>query len=197
MELDAYISSCIYWAHEHLDSAGATLVAQSTDLLNDGIIAIDQSYTSATLQLDQLKQLAGDISSCTSGREDKLNALPIDYKEKLNTCIVDQNVYVASLVDKGKYVIDISINDVKTLEFQVKLCGDSIICLEPIFTKIALMDVELPQKITLEENNVKAEIEQVAVMVSNCHTLNVSNFVGSANVILGEITDCVNDLLSK
>jgi hypothetical protein len=110
-------------AHDNLDSLSTNLLSYSDSTVEDGGIAIDQVHETVNSQLTQIKELAAsankDITKCLSGREQLINKLPAERKERLRVCVVKQNEEAANIVDGSKYVVDVTINKVDSLRFQV------------------------------------------------------------------------------
>jgi hypothetical protein len=200
-ELRALIQGVILEAHDNLDSLSTNLLSYSDSTVEDGGIAIDQVHETVNSQLTQIKELAAsankDITKCLSGREQLINKLPAERKERLRVCVVKQNEEVANIVDGSKYVVDVTINKVDSLRFQVGSCDGSILCVSPIVTEVEKAKIELPQQIEAEVLEVEGFVGDLKVIVEECSDNNVADFTGYVTDLLVRISDCANEIMSR
>jgi hypothetical protein len=200
-DLRALVQGVILVAHDNLDSFSTSLLSYSNSVVEDGGIAIDQVHETVNSQLTQIKELAAsankDISRCTSGREQMINKLPTELKERLRVCVVKQNEEAANIVDGSKYVVDVVINKVDSLRFQVGSCDGSILCVSPIVTEVEKAKIELPQQIDVEVLEAEGFVGDLKVIVEECSDNNVADFTGYVTDLVVQISDCANKIISR
>jgi hypothetical protein len=198
-DLRALVQGVILVAHDNLDSFSTNLLSYSNSIVEDGGIAIDQVHETVSSQLTQIKELAAsankDISRCTSGREQMINKLPTELKERLRVCVVKQNEEAANIVDGSKYVVDVVINKVDSLRFQVGSCDGSILCVSPIVTEVEKAKIELPQQIDVEVLEAEGFVGDLKVIVEECSDNNVADFTGYVTDLVVQISDCANKII--
>jgi hypothetical protein len=111
--------------------------------------------------------------------------------------VVKQNEEVANIVDSSKYVVDVTINKVDSLRFQVGSCDGSILCVSPIVTDVEKAKIELPQQIEAEVREVEGFVGDLKVIVEECSDNNVADFTGYVTELLVRISDCANEIMSR
>lgn len=114
----------------------------------------------------------------------------------MRSCISGIRVQSSEIVTNSKYIVDVLYNKVDALEFQLKQCSSEV-CLEPIIQIISLDSVELPQKIDVEVNTATGLFDPLKTQTHECRNSEEAQYVASADIILNEITECINNLFSK
>lgn len=105
-------------------------------------------------------------------------------------------IQATEVISNSKYIVDVLYNKVDALEFQINQCSSEL-CLGPIIETIAINSVEIPQKIEVEVNSATNLLDPLKAATHNCRDNDEAQYVTGANIILEEITNCINNLLSK
>ncbi|KAJ3665282.1 hypothetical protein Zmor_000784 [Zophobas morio] len=198
-QLSSIVQGAILVAHNDLSNLEYDFLNYGNNVMLEAGISIDQEKQSIDTQLTTITDMANsvnaDISPCTDIRQELLERLPAEYTNQLKTCIFDKNKQEAGLVSDAKYVVDVVINKVHNLEFQVRQCKESILCLQPILTEIELDKIRLPQTINTEVLSVDTFLTSLKLSVVQCSDSSVSQYIADATTILQQIIDCVNRII--
>jgi hypothetical protein len=144
-ELRNIVQGDILVAHDDLQSLETAFKTYSDNILKNGAIEIQQESEAVDGQLTTIKDLAHtagkDVSSCTDIREEVLERLPESYIVAMGNCIGTINNEAQRILDSSTYIVDISINKVNELEFQLRQCRGDILCISPLVTEISLSKI--------------------------------------------------------
>ncbi|EFA12920.1 hypothetical protein TcasGA2_TC006990 [Tribolium castaneum] len=166
-----------------------------------GKIEIETIYGTVIKEIDQLEDLGHnanvDVSSCTKGQKDVINKFRELFENRVQVCINGKIQEAASLLKGSKYNVDVTMNSVHRLDHDVNVCGDSILCISPILTKINLATISLPQQIKTEVNNARDLLQDLKVMVAECRDNNVADFTSFVTSLVAIIANCVNKIIPK
>lgn len=199
-ELRSLLQGEILTAHNNLQSLLYSFSDFSLDIDAFAIIEIQTYQNRVSSELSQMKQLAEaanvDVSPCTQGKEQALNDLLNQKLSIMRSCISAIRIQGAEIVVNSKYIVDVLYNKVDALEFQLDQCSSEA-CLQPIIQTITIDSVELPQKIEVEVNTATGLFDPLKTQTHECRTSEEAQYVTNADIMLEEIKECINDLLSK
>lgn len=197
--LKAIVQGQIGMATNNIDSYHITYQIQSANEFQSGQVALDSQLQTIKDQIQTLENLGAsagvDATNCTKRENIIEDVLYFDYGVRLQSCIESLSGQAAQLVEDAIYSVDIIINKVNSLEFQVRQCNGGSSCLSDILTLVQNYNIILPQNIQLEANNAKNYLDTLFVSVGKCSDTNIDDFVIEANSIIAEMTTCVNDML--
>jgi hypothetical protein len=198
-ELQSIVLGDIIVAHYDLQSYRTAFTTYSDNTLKNGAIEIQQESEEVDAQLTTIKDLvhsAGkDVSSCIDIREEVLERLPNSYIEAMRSCIGTIDNEVHRIVDNSKYIVDISINKVNELEFQLRQCRGDILCISPLVTEISLSKIRLPQNIKTEVQTAESSLTTLRLSTRGCYDDKIAEYTSEANSILSDITACVDRII--
>lgn len=187
-------------AHSALQTLSSNFYYFSTDVDAIAIINIQVYRNKATDELNQLKQLAeaanADVSVCTDGTEQSLHDLLDQKLALMRSCMAAIRIQATEVITNSKYIVDVLYNKVNALEFQINQCSSDV-CLEPIIQTITLDSVDIPQKIDVEVNSATTLLEPLKSDTHECRNNDEAQYVASADIILNEIKNCINNILTK
>lgn len=171
----------------------------SGDMDGFGSISIQNYGSKALAEITQLKELAAtadvDLTSCLSERHQLLNQISSEKRSAMRTCMADVKNQVTGLVSDSKYVVDVIFNKVEALQFQINQCSSDV-CLEQIIQVITLDSVKMVEQIEVEVDSATELVGLLRVETYNCRETHVSEFIASSDVVLQEIRNCANEMLS-
>jgi hypothetical protein len=198
-ELQSIVQGDIMVAHDDLQSLQTAFLTYSDNILKNGAIEIQQESEAVDGQLTTIKDLAHtagkDVSSCTDIREEVLERLPESYIVAMGNCIGTINNEAQRILDSSTYIVDISINKVNELEFQLRQCRGDILCISPLVTEISLSKIRLPQNIKTEVQAAESTLTSLRLSTQGCSDDRVAEYTSEANSILGDITACVDRII--
>jgi hypothetical protein len=198
-ELKNIVRGDILVAHADLQSLQTAFMTYSDNILKNGAIEIQQESEAIDGQLTTIKDLAHsagkDVSSCTDIREEVLGRLPERYVEAMGDCIGSINNEAQRILESSKYIVDISINKVHELDFQLRQCRGDILCISPLVTEISLSKIRLPQNIKTEVQAAESILTTLKLSTQGCSDDRVAEYTSEANSILGDITACVDRII--
>lgn len=199
-ELRSLLQGQILTAHNNLQMLLYSFSDFSLNIDAFAIIEIQTYQNKVSSELSQLKQLAEtanvDVSSCTLGKEQSLNDLLNQKLGIMRSCISAISIQASQIIVNSKYIVDVLYNKVDALEFQLNQCSSEV-CLQPIIQTIIIDNVELPQKIEVEVNTATSLFDPLKTQTHECRSSEEAQYVASADIMLEEIKECINDLLSK
>ncbi|XP_063909382.1 uncharacterized protein LOC135127018 [Zophobas morio] len=197
--LASIVQGRILVAHDDLNNALTTFKTNSINVASQGTISIQQLQQTIDTQLQQIKDFAHaadvDISACTNIREQTLNRFPDILIGELNTYIDNIVAKASSTIDDGTYLVDIVINKVHNLDFQLSQCGGDLLCINSLLTEIELDKVRLPQSIETEVQAVESVLTNLRISVQSNTDWCVSQYISGAFDILRDIQNCANHLV--
>lgn len=186
-------------AHNNLDSQHMSYQTQSYNKEKLAQIDLASKLQTVQNQIQTLKNLAAsagvDAATCTETREKDIDSLQLNYVVLLGNCIDDINTEAAKHIQDSLYTVDIIINKVTSLEFQLEQCAGKLTCLSPILTLVQSYNIKLPQDIQLKVANAKTYLETLLIPVGQCSDSKVASFINEANTIVAEIETCINKIL--
>jgi hypothetical protein len=198
-ELKNIVQGDILVAHSDLQSLQTAFMTYSDNILKNGAIEIQQEAEAVDGQLTTIKDLAHsagkDVSSCTNIREEVLGRLPERYIEAMGDCIGTINNEAQRILESSKYIVDVSINKVHELEFQLSQCRGYILCISPLVTEISLSKIRLPQNIKTVVQAAESTLTTLRLSTQGCSDDRVAEYTSEANSILGDITACVDRII--
>ncbi|XP_068911304.1 uncharacterized protein [Tenebrio molitor] len=198
-ELKNIVKGDILVAHDDLQSLETAFTTYSDNILKNGAIEIQQESEAVGGQLTTIKDLAHsagkDVSSCTDIREEVLGRLPERYVAAMGDCIGTIHNEAQRILDSSTYIVDISINKVNELEFQLQQCRGEILCISPLVTEISLSKIRLPQNIKTEVQAAESILTTLRLSTQGCSDDRVAEYTSEANSILGDITACVDRII--
>ncbi|XP_044258098.1 uncharacterized protein LOC123007108 [Tribolium madens] len=194
------VLSSIKSSENHLNDLSYDFEVYAVNVETKGILSIQNGEEQVTSELDALKTLGEsasvDISYCLGSREEYLINLPGVIIEELKQCILGDAQEASKILSSIQYIIDIKINRVDALEFQLDLCDpDSDACIQPIVKEIELEMVNIPNSIATQIVRGNGLFDELKVSVQACSDLKVSQYSSSASVVLKDITQCVNSII--
>ncbi|XP_063908617.1 uncharacterized protein LOC135126523 [Zophobas morio] len=197
--LEALVHGEILAAHNDLSDALSNFLTNSGNVANEATISIQQEKQTIDTTLQSIKDLAHvvnvDISPCTNIREQSLNRLPERLTREMNSCITDVNTRASSTASDGRYLVDVIINKVHNLEFQLRQCGDDLLCIAPLLTEIELDKVRLTNCVKTEVQAVEGLLTTLRLSVQTCSDSKVAQYITEAFGILGDIQACADRLI--
>jgi hypothetical protein len=186
-------------AHDNLQSLETAFTTYSDNILKNGAIEIQQESEAVDGQLTTIKDLAHsagkDVSSCTDIREEVLERLPENYIAAMGDCIRNINYQAQVILSDSSYIVDISINTVYNLEYQLAQCSGNILCISPLVTEISLYKIRLPQNIKTEVQAAESTLTTLRLSTQGCSDDSVAEYTSEANSILRDITACVDRII--
>jgi hypothetical protein len=198
-ELRNIVQGDIMVAHDDLQSLETAFTTYSDNIVKNGAIEIQQESEAVDGQLTTIKDLAHsagkDVSSCTDIREEVLERLPESYIVAMGDCIRNVNYQAQQILYSSSYIVDISINTVYNLEYQLAQCSGDILCISPLVTEISLYKIRLPQNIKTEVQAAESTLTTLRLSSQGCSDDRVAEYTSEANSILGDITACVDRVI--
>jgi hypothetical protein len=198
-ELKRMVQGDILVGHIQLQSSQTAFLTYSNNILKNGAIEIQQESEAIDGQLTTIKDLAHsagkDVSSCTDIREEVLERLPESYIVAMGGCIGTINNEAQKILDSSTYIVDISINKVNELEFQLQQCRGEILCISPLVTEISLAKIRLPQNIKTEVQAAQSILTTLKLSTQGCSDDRVVEYTSEANSILGDIIACIDRII--
>jgi hypothetical protein len=198
-ELKSIVQGDILVAHNDLQTLHTDFLTYSENIAENGAIEIQQEFEAVDGQLTTIKDLAHsagkDVSSCTNIREEVLGRLPGRYIEAMGDCIGNIINEAQRMLESSKYIVDISINKVHELDFQLRQCRGDILCISPLVTEISLSKIRLPQNIKTEVQAAQSTLTTLKLSTQGCSDDRVAEYTSEANSILGDITACVDRII--
>ncbi|KAJ3665283.1 hypothetical protein Zmor_000785 [Zophobas morio] len=198
--LKSIVQGRILAAHDDLNNDLTDFRTNSGNVANAGTISIAQESQTVDQQLQAIKDLAHvanvDISPCTNVREQTLNRLPNRLTREMNNCISEVDSRASSTSSNGRYLVDIVINKVHNLEFQLRQCRDDLLCIAPLLTEIELDKIRLPQSVDTEVQAVQGLLTTLRLSVQTCSDSSVAQYITEAFGILGDIQACADRLIN-
>ncbi|XP_063908619.1 uncharacterized protein LOC135126526 [Zophobas morio] len=194
------VLGAIFAGQNDLDDFNLDLQNFGSNTETSAILTVQSEGQTINSSLIVLKDLAhtaeADISYCLQGRENYLNNLPVVILADLNDCVFGDIAEGSRVLGEVKYLIDITINTVDALEFQLGLCDtDSDNCINAIIQQIEFETEKIPQQIKVELLKAEELFGELKISVQECADLKISQYVSSANTILKDITQCVNAII--
>ncbi|EEZ97908.1 hypothetical protein TcasGA2_TC000293 [Tribolium castaneum] len=194
------VLSSITLAENHLNDLSYDFGVYAVNVKTKGILSIQTGEDEVTSELDALKALgesAGvDVSYCFGAREEYLTNLPGVVIEELEQCILGNAQEASKISSSIQYIVDIKINKVDALQFQLELCDpDSEACIKPIVQEIELETINIPNSISTQIVRANGLFDELEVSVQSCSDLKVSQYTSSTSVVLKDITQCVNSII--
>ncbi|XP_063908603.1 uncharacterized protein LOC135126512 [Zophobas morio] len=194
------VLGAILAAENNLDDFSLDLQSFASNTERSAIVTVQSEREAINNSLTVLKNLAhsaeADISYCLDGRENYLSNLHITILADLNDCVFGKIVQGSIVLREIKYLIDININSVNALEFQLELCeaaGDP--CITVLIQEIELATERVPQQIKVEVLKAEELFGELKISVQECADLKISQYVTTANTILDDITQCVDAII--
>lgn len=194
------VLSSIIIAESDLNDLTSDFDTYATNVKTKGIISIQNGESQVNSQISALKDLAEsaqvDISYCLGSREDYLINLPGVIISELEQCILGNAQEASKIASSILYIIDATNNKVDALEFQLSLCDpESEACVKPIVEEIELEMVNIPRSIQTQILRANELFDGLKVAVQTCSDLKVSQYSSSANLVVKDITQCVNSII--
>ncbi|CAH1372986.1 unnamed protein product [Tenebrio molitor] len=198
-ELQSIVQGEILVAHDDLQSLETAFTTYSDNILKNGAIEIQQESEAVDGQLTTIKDLAHsagkDVSYCTDIREEVLERLPENYIAAMGDCIRTINYQAQQILSSSKYIVDIIINKVYSLQSQLTQCWGDILCISPLVTEISLSKIRLPQNIKTEVQAAESTLTTLRLSSQGCSDDRVAEYTSEANSILRDITACVDRII--
>jgi hypothetical protein len=200
-DLNQLVLGKIFAAHDNLDDLNMEIVSYSINVRLNAEIDINQEYLTVEEELSNVKELGEstgkDISSCLDGTEDQINQLPDGYVQQINQCVSDLQEEFKDFLSDRRYKTDVVINTVQQLSFKLGQCSsDDIDCIMNIIDSIEGYEENLPLLIAVEVTKAEENKEIVKAKIQQCSDTGLTGFVQDVTSLLGEITDCVNSIVS-
>jgi hypothetical protein len=200
-DLNQLVLGKIFAAHDNLDDLNMEIVSYSINVRLNAEIDINQEYLTVEEELSNVKELGEstgkDISSCLDGTEDQINQLPDTYVQQINQCVSDLQEEFKDYLSDRRYNTDVVINTVQQLSFKLGQCSpDELDCIMNIIDSIEGYEENLPLLIAVEVTKAEENKEIVKAKIQQCSDTGLAGFVQDVTSLLGEITDCVNSIVS-
>ncbi|XP_044258097.1 uncharacterized protein LOC123007107 [Tribolium madens] len=198
-ELKSIVQGQILVAHSDLQQVQQDFQTYGANSAESAAVNIQQEKDTIDSQLQTIKDLAHsagkDVSACTDIRETVLDRLPRSYVDEMNRHIAGLISEVGTILSDARYIVDISINKVHSLEHQLEKCKGDILCISPLITEIQMNKIRLPQNIKTEVQAAESLADTLKVSVNDASEQNVAQYTSEASSILGDITACVNRII--
>lgn len=135
------------------------------------------------------------VAQCLEGREDELNDLPNVYFDSLNSCIASSDQESTQIKEDGTYRVDIIMNEVYQLEFELLKCETSQEnCYSNVINNINAQVAALPIKIQSEVVKVNDAADILKGKITDCSDNNVAGFTAKGVSLINEIAHCINTI---
>jgi hypothetical protein len=198
-ELQSIVQGDIMVAHDDLESLQTDFLTYSDGIVKNGAIEIQQETEAIDLQLSNIKDLAHsygvDVDSCIDIREEVLDRLPGSYIETMTECIGTVSTEAQRILSDSKYIVDISINKVHDLDFQLRQCRGDLLCISPLVTEISLSKIRLPQNIKTEVQAAESTLTTLKLSTQGCSDDGVAEYASEAGTIIEDIAACVDRII--
>lgn len=157
----------------------------------------ERETCSATVEtLKGLGESAGvDVTACTDSAQSLLTALTSTLEDRLLECLVFTNVEATVIQNDARYYMDTLMTEVEIFDFQLKVCGEDFLCIEPILTQILEAKITIVQRIGVELDKANDLGEDLKVLIKQCADDKKSQSVAESGNVVSDATDCVNKLL--
>lgn len=158
----------------------------------------ERETCSATLEtLKELGKSAGvDVASCTDNAQILLTGLTSTLEDNLAKCLIFSNVQAAIIKNDARYYMDTVMTEVRLFDYQLKVCGENFLCIEPILTQILEGKITIPQKIGVEFDRARDLGEDLKVLIKQCVNDEKSQMIAESKNVVSYATSCVNDLIA-
>lgn len=186
----------IFSASTNLDNLLTDYKTSTQNLISDGEIKIQTWQVTIDTQLTQLKEYAQtnnlNIQDCLRTNEPYLNGLPASMITYMTNCTKSTDVEGSDIIDNSKYLVDIIYTRVDALEFQITLCTTEA-CVEPIIELINLESINLPNKVGIEVTRANDLFDILKLTAQDCQDESVAKYVSHSNIVIQEVSNCVNN----
>jgi hypothetical protein len=198
-ELQSIVQGDIMVAHDDLETLQTDFLTYSDGIVKNGAIEIQQETEAIDLQLSNIKDLAHsygvDVDSCIDIREEVLDRLPGSYIETMTECIGTVSTEAQRILSDSKYIVDISINKVHDLDFQLRQCRGDLLRISPLVTEISLSKIRLPQNIKTEVQAADSTLTTLKLSTQGCSDDGVAEYASEAGTIIEDIAACVDRII--
>ncbi|XP_044258094.1 uncharacterized protein LOC123007104 [Tribolium madens] len=189
-------------AHDQINDLGSNLDGFSADVIFKSELDIQEENQAVNEEIANFKSLAEavnkNISECLNGNEKKLTELPEIYRKQVKECIADVQKESNSMLSQAFYNVDILMNHVHDLSFQLGQClEDDNECISAVVDKINNAIENIPLKIKAEVNTANEEVELSQAKIQQCADLGVAGYVEGVTDIMNDVTVCVNEIISS
>lgn len=197
--LRATVRGEILEAHSNLNSFIIQYQVQKNIVNKLAGLQIFNGQTTIVNQINALVNLAAsagvDASECTEPRQEVVNNLSNKHYDNLFSCINTITQKANQLVDDASYQVDIEINTVDRLEFQLNQCNKELLCISALVTEIQLSEVKLPENIKTKVNTVEDLVNSMTGSLNECGNIHVAAFESESANNIKEIQDCIENLM--
>ncbi|KAJ3665285.1 hypothetical protein Zmor_000788 [Zophobas morio] len=197
--LKGVVQDRILAAHSDLDIGLTTFLTNSENVASNAARAILELQETIDAQLQEIKDLALEadisISPCTNVREQALNKLPGRLIEELGKYVSDAKGQASSATISGFYLVDILINKVQSLDFQLHQCQGDLLCIAPLLTEVENHKVQLVQNVDTEFEAVEYALLTLKLNVQSYSDSRITTYIRDGFDIVRTIRNCANNLI--
>lgn len=197
--LRARVRGEILEAHSNLNSFIIQYQVQKNIVNKLAGLQIFNEHTTVVNQVKSLANLAAsagvDASVCTEPRQEVVDNLANKHYNNLFGCINNVTQKANQLVDDATYQVDIEINTVNRLEFQLNQCNGELLCISTLVTEIELNEIRLPENIKTTVNTVEDLVNSMTGSLNECGNIHVAAFQSECTTNINEIESCIENLI--
>lgn len=200
-DLQSLVSSYIFTGFVAIDSMVYNIFMYRNVWLGDAQIGFQQKSQTSSATLEKLKGLgesAGiDVTLCTESAQTLLTNLTPRLEDGLTECSDFTDNEAVIIQNDARYYIDTVMTEVELLGYQLKVCGNNFLCIEPILTQILEGKVTILHRVGVEFDKAKSLGEDLKILIKQCIYNKETQIIEESENIVDKANDCVNNLLGE
>lgn len=187
-------------AHNGLSSALQSFHMNSNTKKQQSSINMQTEYQKSMAMISIYKNMASsagvDGSACVGTHSDDIAHLHSVHTQNLNQCVGAAGSEGTQIIDDAKYVIDIAINNLESLQFQLDQCNKQLTCILPLVTEIEMQEVKLGESIRTNVGSAQSLLATLNTTVDKCSQDYAATYISEASTRVEEIKDCIDSIIS-
>lgn len=197
--LRAVVTAAIFQGHIDLENLVTDAITNRDDKYTDAEVSLDTEYERVFNKLQTIKEYFGNAGAnmtiCLQWREAVVLELPNRCRNDLNDCLKPLIDEIEDVKTNANYTIDIIVTDVDAYEFQLKQCGDQILCLTELITQIALAEDRITTKVQKQVDDTSEQLDTLKVPIGECMDAAVAYMIETGDGVVDYIGECLVDYL--